>query len=137
MTEPNGNHAVLHAFVSEARERLAAIDRKLDALQSRPGNEVLWSAISRDFQAVTRGAAFFDVGELLALCQPLELLMGEVRDGEVALSAELREVIVAATRAVLAMLEDIAHGRPPSAAPAVLARLKAAVPDASSQRIYE
>lgn len=130
----NGSQAVLRAFLGEARERLAAVDRKLDALQSRPGNEVLWHAICRDFHAVTRGAAFFDVAELLELCQPAETLFDEMRDGGSALSAELRDLMAAATRAVLVMIEDVAHERQPVAQSALAARLRKAAAGIPARR---
>lgn len=126
MIDLNGNLAVLRAFLGEARERLAAVDRKLDALQSRPGNQVLWNAICRDFHAVTRGAAFFDVAALLELCQSVERLLDELREGERGLSAEFRDLIVEAIRAVLTMIEDLAHDRQPPAQRALVTRLREA-----------
>jgi chemotaxis protein histidine kinase CheA len=126
MIDANGNLAVLRAFLGETRERLAAVDRKLDALHSRPGNQVLWNAICRDFHAVTRGAAFFDVTALLELCQAVEMLFEELRDGESGLSAELRALIVAAMRAVLTLVEDVAQARPPAAQGELVAQLREA-----------
>ncbi len=134
MMDIDGSHAVLRAFVGEARERLAAVDRKLDALQSRPGNEVLWIAICRDFHAVTRGAAFFDVPALLELCRSAEMLLDELREGRLNLSAELHGVIVAAIRAVLLMIEDVAQGRPAAAQPALVTKLRASVWNVSARR---
>ena len=131
----DGSHAVLRAFVGEARERLAAVDRKLDALQSRPGNEVLWIAVCRDFHAVTRGAAFFDATALLELCQSVEVLFDELRTGGLNLSAELHGVIAVATRAVLTMIEDVAQGRQTAPEPALVTKLRGAVVDVSAHRV--
>lgn len=130
----NGSRAVLRAFLSEARERLAAVDRKLDALQSRPGNQVLWNAICRDFHAVTRGAAFFDVAELLELCQSIEALFDELSDGVPEVSAELRDLMVAANHAVMAMIEHVAHDRLPLAQSALVARLRKALASVLARR---
>ena len=135
MIDNSGTHAVLRAFVGEARERLAAVDRKLDALQSRPGNAVLWSAICRDFHAVTRGAAFFNVTALLELCQAVETVFDELRDGGLKLSADLRGVIVAATRAVLMMIEEVGHGRQAAPEPALVKQLRGAVSGISAHRV--
>ena len=137
MIDSNGNRAVLHAFVGEARERLAAVEQKLDALTSRPGNSVLWHAICRDFHAVTRGAAFFDVTPLLEVCQAVDALFDELRDGKPVLSPELQDVITAATRAVSMMIEDIAHDRQPRADPASVARLRGAVLALASHRVSQ
>jgi len=134
MMDVQGNHAVLRAFLGEARERLAAVDRKLDALQSRPGNQVLWNAICRDFHAVTRGAAFFDVTALLELCQSVDMLFEELREGEPALSAQLRELIVAAMRAVLTIIDDVAHDRPPAAQGTLVAQLREAAAGVPARR---
>ena len=134
MMDVHDSHAVLSAFLGEARERLAAVDRKLDALQSRPGNQVLWNAICRDFHGVTRGAAFFDVTALLELCQSVEMLFEELRESEPALSAQLRELIVAAMRAVLAILEDVAHDRPPAAQGTLVAQLREAAAGVPARR---
>jgi two-component system, chemotaxis family, sensor kinase CheA len=130
----DGSRAVLRAFVGEARERLAAIERKLDALEGRPGNAVLWIAICRDFHAVTRGAAFFDVTALLELCQSAETLFDELRDGGLNLSTELHDVIRVATRAVLTMIEDVAQGRQAAPEPALVTKLRAAVAHVAAQR---
>ena len=131
----DGSHAVLSAFAGEARERLAAVDRKLDALQSRPGNEVLWIAICRDFHAVTRGAAFFDVAALLELCQSVEALFDELRAGGLKLSAELHSLIMVATRAVLMMIEGVAQGRQAAPEPALVTKLRGAVANASARGV--
>jgi two-component system chemotaxis sensor kinase CheA len=134
MMNVHGSHAVLRAFLGEARERLAAVDRRLDALQSRPGNQVLWNAICRDFHAVTRSAAFFDVTALLELCQSVEMLFEELREGEPALSAQLRELIVAAMRAVLTIIEDVADDRPPAAQGTLVAQLRDAAAGVPARR---
>jgi two-component system chemotaxis sensor kinase CheA len=134
MMDVHDSHAVLRAFLGEARERLAAVDRKLDALQSRPGNQVLWSAICRDFHAVTRGAAFFDVTALRELCQSVELLFDELREGQTALSTQLRELIVASMRAVLTIIEDVAHDRPPAAQGTLVAQLREAAAGVPARR---
>ena len=134
MTGREGSAAVLRAFQAEARERLVAVDRKLDALESRPGNEVLWNAICRDFHAVTRGAAFFDVTALLELCQAVETLFDELRDGELRLTAQLRGEIVAATRAVQLMVDALPHDRQPASERALVAQLRGAVADVASDR---
>ena len=134
MKDNSGTLAVLRAFVGEARERLAAVDRKLDALQSRPGNAVLWSAICRDFHAVTRGAAFFNVAALLELCQSVEAVFDELRDGGIKLTAELRGAIVAATAAVLVMIEERAQGRQAAPEPALVRQLRGAVAKAAAHR---
>jgi chemotaxis protein histidine kinase CheA len=137
MTDSNGNHAVLQAFLGEARERLAAVGRKLDALASRPGNAVLWNAICRDFHAVTRGAAFFDVTALLELCQAVDALFDELRDGRSEVSAELRGVIASATGAVAIMIEDIAHDHQPLTDGALLAKLRDAAAALAAHRVWQ
>ena len=137
MIDSNGNHAVLQAFMGEARERLAAVGRKLDALDSRPGNAVLWNAICRDFHAVTRGAAFFDMTALLELCQAVDALFDELRDGRSTISTELREAIATATAAVANMIEEIAQDHPPVADSALLAKLCAAAAALAAQRAIQ
>ena len=137
MVDTGGNQAVLRAFVGEARERLTAVALKLDALQSRPGNSVLWNAICRDFHAVTRGAAFFDLTELLEVCQPVDALLDELREQRAAVSWLLQDLIVEATRAVLVMIEEVANDRHPAVDLALVARLRTATAELSRGRVSQ
>jgi chemotaxis protein histidine kinase CheA len=135
--DSNANHAVLDAFLGEARARLAAVEQKLDALQSKPGNQVLWNGICRDFHAVTRGAAFFDVTALVELCQSVDALFDVLRDGEPAMMAKVHDTVTAAIRGVLTMIEEIAHRREPPAESVLVALLREALRDVSVRRAWQ
>ena len=137
MVDTHGNQAVLHAFVGEARERLTAVGLKFDALQSRPGNSMLWNAICRDFHAVTRGAAFFDLAELLEVCQPVDTLLDGLRNEKATVAWHLQDVIVDATRAVLVMIEEVAHERQPKVDHALLERLRSAIAEVTGGRVSQ
>ena len=137
MVDTSGNQAVLRAFLGEARERLTAVGLKLDALQSRPGNSVLWNAVCRDFHAVTRGAAFFDLAELLEVCQPVDALLDELREQKVPVSWQMQDLIVEATRAVLIMIEEVANDRQPAVELGLVARLRTAIAELSRGRVSQ
>jgi two-component system chemotaxis sensor kinase CheA len=88
----------------------------------------LLNEIFRGFHTIKGGAGFLNAGELVTLCHLTENLFDKLRNHELTLSAELMDVIFAATAEVRRMFGALQQNLQPGAAPAeILDNLKAAL----------
>ncbi len=111
---------LLQDFLTEAAELLAAVDNKLVDLEKRPNDKHLLNEIFRGFHTIKGGAGFLNLGELVALCHLTENLFDLLRNGELPLTAEMLDAILAATAAVRDMFDSLSQGAPLRAADPVL-----------------
>ncbi len=127
MSDFAGNEELLQDFLSEAGELLADVDNKLVDLERDSNNRDLLNSIFRGFHTIKGGAGFLSATPLVTLCHRTENLFDKLRNGEVELSAELLDVILAATADVRAMFGYLEKATmPPDADPAMIAALEAA-----------
>ena len=127
MSDFAGNEKLLHDFLAEAGELLAQVDNMLVELEKDSTNRELLNSIFRGFHTIKGGAGFLSATKLVALCHRTENLFDQLRKGTVVLSAELMDVILAATAEVRAMFNLLEHETMPPAAEAyLLAALEAA-----------
>ena len=128
MSDFQGMEEMLKDFLTEAGELLADVDNKLVELERTPDDATLLNDIFRGFHTIKGGAGFLNATALVALCHKTENLFDELRNRRITLSAEVMDVILAATGIVREMFEALAGSRQPQAADAqLLARLDAAV----------
>jgi two-component system chemotaxis sensor kinase CheA len=126
MNDFAGMEELLSDFLSEASEMLSDVDGKLIDLEKFPDDRKLLNDIFRGFHTIKGGAGFLNAHELVTLCHLTENLFDKLRNGEMKLTAELMDVIFAATGEVSKMFGDLSNGRQPHAAPtAILEALKA------------
>jgi two-component system chemotaxis sensor kinase CheA len=119
---------MLQDFLTEAGELLSDVDNKLVELERRPDDAKLLNDIFRGFHTIKGGAGFLNVSALVALCHLTENLFDELRNRRLVLSAEVMDVILAATGVVREMFDTLAQRQQPApAAAALLARLEAAL----------
>jgi two-component system chemotaxis sensor kinase CheA len=119
---------MLQDFLTEAGELLSDVDNKLVELERRPDDAKLLNDIFRGFHTIKGGAGFLNATALVALCHLTENLFDELRNHRMALSAEVMDVILAATGVVREMFDALAHQQQPAPANAqILARLEAAL----------
>jgi two-component system chemotaxis sensor kinase CheA len=119
---------MLQDFLTEAGELLSEVDNKLVELERRPDDARLLNDIFRGFHTIKGGAGFLNATALVALCHLTENLFDELRNRRMVLSAEVMDVILAATGVVREMFDALAHQQQPAPADAqVLARLEAAL----------
>ena len=128
MSDFAGMEDLLQDFLTEASELLSEVDNKLVELEKRPQDRGLLNDIFRGFHTIKGGAGFLNVDSLVSLCHRTENLFDKLRNGELPLSPELLDVILAATASVRDMFGYMTQARLPGAAdPALLAQLEAAL----------
>lgn len=119
---------LLQDFLQESSDLLSDVDSKLLYLEKSPNDTSLLNDIFRGFHTIKGGAGFLNATELVTLCHLTENLFDKLRNAELALSAELMDVILAATSEVREMFNSLAQGLQPPAAPAeLIAALHAAL----------
>ena len=128
MNDFAGMEELLSDFLLEAGDMLSEVDSKLMDLEKRPDDSSLLNEIFRGFHTIKGGAGFLNATELVTLCHLTENLFDKLRNRELTLSAELMDVIFAATAEVRRMFDALQQNFQPSAAPAdILDNLKAAL----------
>ncbi len=126
MSDFAGMEDLLQDFLQEASDLLSDVDNKLVELERAPDDRRLLNDIFRGFHTIKGGAGFLNAGELVALCHLTENLFDRLRNGEMALSPELMDTIMAATQEVRGMFAELAQAVQPKPAQAhVAAALKA------------
>jgi two-component system chemotaxis sensor kinase CheA len=121
-----GNEELLQDFLTEATELLSDVDNKLVDLERRPADRALLNDVFRGFHTIKGGAGFLSATALVELCHRTENLFDKLRVGELTLSPELMDIIMAATGQVRYMFGALGRSvQPDPAEPAVLAALDA------------
>jgi two-component system chemotaxis sensor kinase CheA len=128
MSDFAGMEELLGDFLLEASDMLSDVDSKLMGLEKNPNEYGLLNEIFRGFHTIKGGAGFLNATELVALCHLTENLFDKLRNNELTLSAELMDVIFAATAEVRRMFGALQQNTQPSAAPTdMLAALQSAL----------
>lgn len=128
MSDFAGMEDLLQDFLVEAGDLLSGVDNKLVDLERFPDDRNLLNDIFRGFHTIKGGAGFLNATELVTLCHLTENLFDKLRNGELAVSSEMMDVILEATGAVREMFNHLEHGgQPPAADPALIAALKLAI----------
>jgi two-component system chemotaxis sensor kinase CheA len=117
MNDFAGMEDLLSDFLMEAGDMLSDVDSKLMELEKSPGESGLLNEIFRGFHTIKGGAGFLNAGELVTLCHLTENLFDKLRNKELTLSAELMDVIFAATAEVRHMFGALQQNQQPQAAP--------------------
>ncbi len=128
MSDFAGMEDLLQDFLQEAHDLLSDVDNKLVDLEKMPDDRGLLNDIFRGFHTVKGGAGFLNATELVTLCHLTENLFDRLRNGEIELTPELMDVIMAATKGVRDMFGELGQMvQPRSADPHVLAALQGAL----------
>ena len=112
-----GMEELLQDFLMEAGDMLSDVDSKLMALEKNPGDAALLNEVFRGFHTIKGGAGFLNASELVTLCHLTENLFDKLRNNELKLTAELMDVIFAATAEVRKMFGALQQSIQPVAAP--------------------
>jgi two-component system chemotaxis sensor kinase CheA len=113
-----GMEELLQDFLMEAGDMLSDVDSKLMELEKNPSNAALLNEVFRGFHTIKGGAGFLNAAELVTLCHLTENLFDKLRNNELKLTAELMDVIFAATAEVRKMFGALQQSQQPAAAPA-------------------
>ncbi|MFH2140114.1 MAG: chemotaxis protein CheA [Pseudomonadota bacterium] len=128
MNDFAGMEDLLSDFLMEAGDMLSDVDSKLMELEKSPEEGGLLNEIFRGFHTIKGGAGFLNATELVTLCHLTENLFDKLRNKELKLSAELMDVIFAATAEVRHMFGALQQNQQPQAAPAdIISALKDAL----------
>jgi two-component system chemotaxis sensor kinase CheA len=128
MSDFAGMEDLLQDFLIEATDLLSSVDNKLVDLEKNPQDHGLLNDIFRGFHTIKGGAGFLNAAELVTLCHLTENLFDKLRNGELTLSKEIMDSIMAATGTVRDMFGHLESGsQPPAADAALIANLKAAI----------
>ena len=128
MSDFSGMEDLLQDFLVEATDLLSGVDNKLVELEKRPQDRGLLNDIFRGFHTIKGGAGFLNATELVTLCHLTENLFDKLRNGELGVTAEAMDVIMAATGTVREMFHALEQGVQPQAAEAgLIASLKQAI----------
>ncbi len=128
MSDFQGMEDLLQDFLVEANDLLSGVDNKLVDLEKSPDDHGLLNDIFRGFHTIKGGAGFLNATELVTLCHLTENLFDKLRNGELAITKESMDIIMAATAAVRDMFGSLERGvQPDPADPGLLAGLKSAI----------
>ncbi|MDE2599937.1 MAG: chemotaxis protein CheA [Rhodocyclaceae bacterium] len=128
MSDFQGMEDLLQDFLVEATDLLSDVDNKLVDLEKSPGDKGLLNDIFRGFHTIKGGAGFLNATELVTLCHLTENLFDRLRNGEIAITADVMDSIMDATGTVRDMFGSLEQGMQPGpASPQLLDNLRAAI----------
>lgn len=128
MSDFAGMEDLLQDFLQEASDLLSDVDNKLVDLEKNPEDRGLLNDIFRGFHTIKGGAGFLSATELVTLCHLTENLFDLLRNGDLHLTSELMDVIMAATKGVREMFGELSAAMQPHPAdPAVIEALQSAL----------
>jgi two-component system chemotaxis sensor kinase CheA len=128
MSDFSGMEDLLQDFLQEASDLLSDVDNKLVDLERSPDDRRLLNDIFRGFHTIKGGAGFLNATELVTLCHLTENLFDKLRNGEMHLTPELMDTIMAATQGVRNMFGELGQAvQPRPALPEVITALRVAL----------
>ncbi len=128
MSDFAGMEDLLQDFLQEATDLLSDVDNKLVDLEKVPDDRGLLNDIFRGFHTIKGGAGFLSATELVTLCHLTENLFDLLRNGELPLTSDLMDIIMAATKGVREMFGELGQGVQPHPADAdLITRLQGAL----------
>lgn len=100
----------LPAFISEAQEQIENLEQLLLQLDERPDDRELLDALFRCAHTVKGSAGIFGLDRVVAFTHHVETLLDRVREGRVALSAELSTLLLRCSDALRLLIAQAAAG---------------------------
>ena len=120
------NSEIFHDFLQEAGELLEGLNEQLVDLESNPDDSEALNAVFRAFHTIKGGAGFLELSAIVELCHRSEDLFGKIREGQLQLTQEVMDPVLAAVDELNTMFEALQEGVEPASAPAeVLQQLEA------------
>lgn len=107
MSDFSGMEDLLQDFLVEATELLSGVDNKLVELEKKPHDKGLLDDIFRGFHTIKGGAGFLNATELVTLCHLTENLFDKLRNGDLDITTDAMDAIMAATGTVREMFHAL------------------------------
>jgi two-component system, chemotaxis family, sensor kinase CheA len=98
---------VIQEFVVESYENLDQLDRDLLALEDDPDDRAVLASVFRTVHTVKGTCGFLGYGKLEGIAHVGENLLSRLRDGELRLTAEMADALLALSDAIRAILGEI------------------------------
>jgi two-component system chemotaxis sensor kinase CheA len=98
---------IVKEFLVESYENLDRLDRDLIALEKDPGNREILASVFRTIHTIKGTSGFLAFNKLEAVTHVGESLLSRLRDGLLALNAEITTALLAMVDAVRQMLGSI------------------------------
>lgn len=98
-------------FVEALEDQVPSIERDIAALRKSPTDRALIARLFRSLHTIKGDAAICKVDVGVMICHPMESLLSRCRDGEIAFSNLLAEVILLALDRLELTVEAMSHGR--------------------------
>ncbi|MHB1231293.1 MAG: chemotaxis protein CheA [Burkholderiales bacterium] len=135
MSAFEGMEELLQDFLTEAGDMLSDVDNRLVVLEKSPHDRELLNVIFRGFHTIKGGAGFLNATPLVELCHRTENLFDKLRNGQLEITPDIMDVILAATGIVREMFAYLAQARMPEPADqAVLQALDAVLAGQAPER---
>jgi len=100
----------LPAFISEAREQVAAIEQWLLELEADPNDRDHLDALFRSAHTIKGSAGLFGLETLVDFTHHIETLLDHLRDGQLQLDAGLSSLLLACNDQILALVDEAGGG---------------------------
>lgn len=116
---PFGNDPELLAgFLAEASEHLEGIETRLVHLEQNPHDLEAVNAIFRPFHTIKGVAGFLNLGQIQEVSHEVEFLLDDVRSGQLPVTSDLIDAVLAGVDLLRAMLADLGEALNGSGTPA-------------------
>lgn len=104
---PEMDEAIIRDFVHESLDHLEAAEHALLALEADPTDIESVNVIFRAFHTIKGSAAFIGVTQIETLAHQAESLLSQVRDGSVAFSSALADLVLRAADLIRTLLDGV------------------------------
>lgn len=121
------DEALLQTFRSEVSERIASLQSGLLRLETSPDDVEVINAIFRDAHTVKGSAKMMGFAAIKELAHRMEDVLGDVKEGRLALGPQLADVLLQSSDAILRLLDSLDK---PESLPEDVAALIAALEEA-------
>lgn len=98
-------------FVEALEDQVPGIERDIAALRKAPDDRAMIARLFRSLHTIKGDAAICKVDVGVAICHPIESLLSRCRDGEIAFSPLLAEVVLLALDRLELTIEALGSGR--------------------------
>lgn len=107
MSQEFSDPEIFSDFIIEAKEHLETIEPNLLLLEKQPGDLSLLDAIFRPMHSLKGASGFLGLPQINSLAHKAENILDELRKGNLQVSSEIMDIILAATDALRIMIDNL------------------------------
>lgn len=107
MNQEFSDPEIFSDFIIEAKEHLETIEPNLLLLEKQPGDLSLLDAIFRPMHSLKGASGFLGLPQINSLAHKAENILDELRKGNLRVSSEIMDIILAATDALRIMIDNL------------------------------